>query len=118
LHDHSGLEHARAASEALFSGNVSGLSRQALEEVFESAPSITLPKAKLEGEGISAIDFLVEAQVVKSKREARELLSSNAVSVSAKKVDVETRITAEWLLFGEIALIRRGKKTWHVARFE
>ncbi|HEX3772943.1 MAG TPA: tyrosine--tRNA ligase [Polyangiaceae bacterium] len=118
LHEKAGLEQARSATEALFSGDVAKLSRKALEEVFESAPSITLPKAKLAGEGISAIDFLVEAQVVKSKREARELLSSNAVSVSARKADAETRITAEWLLFGEIALIRRGRKTWHVARFE
>jgi tyrosyl-tRNA synthetase len=118
LHGPSGLEHARSVSQALFSGDISGLSRATLEEVFQHAPSVTLPKARLEGEGIPAVDFLVEAAVVKSKREARELLSSNAVSISARKADAETRITSEWLLFGEIALIRRGRKTWHVARFE
>jgi tyrosyl-tRNA synthetase len=118
LHGPSGLEHARGVSQALFSGDVAGLSRATLEEVFQNAPSITLPKARLEGEGIPAIDFLVEAAVVKSKREARELLSSNAVSISARKAEAETRVTSEWLLFGEIALIRRGKKTWHVVRFQ
>jgi tyrosyl-tRNA synthetase len=118
LHGASGLEHARSVSQALFSGDISGLSRATLDEVFQSAPSVTFQKARLEGEGLSAIDFLVEAAVVKSKREARELLSSNAVSISARKADADTRITADWLLFGEIALIRRGKKTWHVARFE
>ena len=61
---------------------------------------------------------LVEAGVVKSKREAREFLSANAISISARKADAETRVTADFLLFGEIALIRRGKKNWHVARFE
>ena len=79
---------------------------------------MTFPKARLDGEGIAAIDFLVEAGVVKSKREAREFLSTNAISISARKADADTRVTADWLLFGEIALIRRGKKTWHVARFE
>jgi tyrosyl-tRNA synthetase len=118
LHGEVGLAHARAASQALFSGDVGSLPRATLEELFQSAPSIKLPKSRLEGEGISAIDFLLEAAVVKSKREARELLSSNAISISARKADAETRITTEWLLFGEIALIRRGKKTWHVARFE
>ena len=49
-----------------------GLSRATLEEVLQNAPSITLPKSRLEGEGIPASDFLVEAAVVKSKREARE----------------------------------------------
>jgi tyrosyl-tRNA synthetase len=118
LHGESGLAHARSASQALFSGDVGSLPRATLEELFQSAPSITLPKSRLDGEGISAIDFLVDAAVVKSKREARELLSSNAIMISARKADAETRITAEWLLFGEIALVRRGKKTWHVARFE
>ncbi len=118
LHGATGLAHARSASQALFSGDVGSLPRATLEELFQNAPSIKLPKARLDGEGVSAIDFLVEAGVVKSKREARELLSSNAIMISARKADAETRITAEWLLFGEIALIRRGKKTWHVARFE
>ncbi|HTA91218.1 MAG TPA: tyrosine--tRNA ligase [Polyangiaceae bacterium] len=117
LHGASGLEHARSVSQALFSGDVTSLSRATLDEVFQNAPSVTFAKARLEGEGMTAIDFLVEAAVVKSKREARELLSSNAVSISARKADADTRISADWLLFGEIALIRRGKKTWHVARF-
>jgi tyrosyl-tRNA synthetase len=118
LHGESGLAHAKNASQALFSGDIGSLPRSTLEELFQSAPSLTLPKARLEGEGISAIDFLVEASVVKSKREARELLSTNAIMISARKAEAETRVTAEWLLFGEIALIRRGKKTWHVVRFE
>ncbi len=118
LHGAEGLAHARNATQALFSGDVSSLPRATLEELFQSAPSVTMPKAKLEGEGLPAIDFLVEAGVVKSKREAREFLSTNAIMISARKADAETRVTSDWLLFGEIALIRRGKKTWHVARFE
>ena len=118
VHGADGLSQARSASHALFSGDVASLPRETLEELFQSAPTVTFPKARLDGEGIAAVDFLVEAGVVKSKREARELLSTNAISISARKADAETRVTADWLLFGEIALIRRGKKTWHVARFE
>jgi tyrosyl-tRNA synthetase len=118
LHGASGLEHARSVSQALFSGDVASLSRETLAEVFQNAPSVTLPKARLAGEGIPIADFLVEAGVVKSKREARELLSSGAVSVSGRKAEAEAKLTSEWLLFGEIALVRRGRKTWHVARFE
>ena len=118
VHGADGLGQARNASQALFSGDVASLPRATLEELFQSAPTVTFPKARLEGEGFSAIDFLVEAGVVKSKREAREFLSTNAIAISARKADVETRITADWLLFGEIALVSRGKKTWHVVRFE
>ena len=118
LHGAEGLAQARAATQALFSGDVTSLSRQTLEELFQTTPSVTLAKSKLEGEGIPAVDFLVEAGVVKSKREAREFLSSGAILISSRKADAETRVTSEWLLFGEIALVRRGKKNWHVARFE
>jgi tyrosyl-tRNA synthetase len=118
LHGEAGLAHARNASQALFSGDVGSLPRATLEELFQSAPSVTLAKSRLDGEGIPAVDFLVETAVVKSKREARELLSTNAVMISARKADADTRVTAEWLMFGEIALVRRGKKTWHVVRFE
>ena len=118
VHGADGVAQARNASQALFSGDVAALPRATLEELFRSAPTVTFPKARLDGEGIPAIDFLVEAGVVKSKREAREFLSTNAISISARKADADTRVTADWLLFGEIALIRRGKKTWHVARFE
>ena len=64
------------------------------------------------------VDLLVSAEVVKSKREARELLAANAIAINGRPAGVESRVTTEWLLHGEVALIRRGKKTWHVARFD
>ncbi|HET7539959.1 MAG TPA: tyrosine--tRNA ligase [Polyangiaceae bacterium] len=118
VHGADGLAQARNTTEALFSGDIAALPRETLEELFQSAPSVTFPKARLAGEGIPAVDFLVDAGVVKSKREAREFLSKDAIMISARKADADTRVTTDWLLFGEIALIRRGKKTWHVARFE
>ncbi len=35
----------------------------------------------------------------------------------AKWLAPEARVTADWLLHGEVLLVRRGKKAWHVARF-
>lgn len=118
LHGAPGLEQAERATQALFSGDVASLPRATLEELFQNAPSVKLSKSKLDGEGILAVDLLVEAGVAKSKREARELLASHAIGISARKADAEARVTPDWLLFGEIALIRRGKKNWHVVRFE
>jgi tyrosyl-tRNA synthetase len=117
VHGAAAREHAQAATAALFSGDVCGLSKSALEEVFQHAPSVTLAKSRIEGAGLPLVELLVEAAVVKSKREARELLASNAIAVSARKAEPETAITADWLLHGEVALIRRGRKTWHVVRF-
>jgi tyrosyl-tRNA synthetase len=118
VHGREGLAHAQAVTRALFSGEVAKLSKSTIDEVFEHAPSSTLAKARLAGEGASAVDFLVEAQIAKSKREARELLLSHSILISGRPADPETRVSMEWLLHGEVALVRRGKKTWHVVRFQ
>ncbi len=118
LHGAAGLAQAQNATRALFSGDVAALPKATLEEVFQSTPSVVLAKSKLAGEGMPAVDFLVEAGVAKSKREAREFLSTNAIAISGRKADAETRITSDWLLFGEIALVRRGKKSWSVVRVD
>jgi tyrosyl-tRNA synthetase len=118
LHGPEGLAQAKNATQALFSGDIAALPKATLEEVFQSAPSVTLDKTKLAGEGLPAVDFLVDAGVAKSKREARELLSGNGIAISGRKADADTHVTSEWLLFGEIAPVRRGKKNWTVVRVQ
>jgi tyrosyl-tRNA synthetase len=117
LHGKTALDQALLATQALFTGDVVSLPKATLEEVFATTPSVTLKKDSLSGEGVLVVDLLVEAQVVKSKREAREMLSSGAITLNAQKPTLETRFTENALLHGELAVIRRGKKNWHVARF-
>lgn len=117
VHGKEACEHAEAASRALFSGDVAGLPQATLDEVFANAPAVELPRSELAGEGALLVDLLVSAGVAKSKRESRELLSTGAVSVNGERVSAEERLTESQLLHGSIALIRRGKKSWHVARF-
>jgi tyrosyl-tRNA synthetase len=118
IHGQEGLDQAEATTKSLFSGDVSTLSKDTIADVFQNAPSARLSKSLLEGEGMPAVDLLVSAEVVKSKREARDLLSANAITINGRPMGVEGRLGPDWLLYGEVALIRRGKKTWHVARFE
>jgi tyrosyl-tRNA synthetase len=117
IHGPEAREHAETASQALFSGDVAGLPEATLDEVFASAPSTEHALTDIEGEGVAWLDLLVLMGVAKSKREAREFLSSGAVSVNGERVDVNGRLTRHKLLHGKIALVRRGKRTWHVARF-
>ncbi|HYO93202.1 MAG TPA: tyrosine--tRNA ligase [Polyangiaceae bacterium] len=118
IHGPTALAQAQAATAALFSGDVSGLSRDALLEVFQNAPAVTLGKAALAGDGLPLLELLTQAQVTQSKREARELLSTNAVLLNGRRASLDDRLTTDALLHGELAVVRRGKKTWHVVRFE
>ena len=117
VHGDEAVAQAETATRALFSGEVLGLSRALLDEVFASAPSSTLSRSRLAEDGAALVDVLVEASVAKSKREAREFLEQGAISLNGERASVDSRLTAQALLHGEVVLVRRGKKSWHVLRF-
>lgn len=116
LHGAAGLSEAKQASEALFSGDVSQLSSQLIEEAFSGAPQSEMARSRLQ-DGIEAVELLVEAGVVKSKREARQFLDSGAMSVNGERISAEFRLSASQLLHERLVLVRRGKKTWHMITF-
>lgn len=117
VHGAAALEKARRSAEALFSGDVSGLDADSLEQVFHDAPSSQHDKAVLAGDGAELLELMVRAGVVSSKREGRQLLDSGAISVNGERASLERRLSTSDLLHGSIALVRRGRKTWHVLRF-
>ena len=98
--------------------NVGDLSQASIADLFGSAPSARLTREKLAGAGYAVVDLLVDAAVVKSKREAREFLGNGAILINGRQPGPEDHVNADWLLHGETLLIRRGKKLWHVARFD
>jgi tyrosyl-tRNA synthetase len=117
VHGKDGLARAEAATKALFSGDVSSLGEEALTEVFGNAPSAALSRDRLAGDGAPVVDLLVEGAIAKSKREARELLEQGAVLVNGVVATLDARIRTDSLLFGQVLLVRRGKKLWHMLRF-
>jgi tyrosyl-tRNA synthetase len=118
LHGADGLAQAQQATDALFSGNVADLSQATISDLFGSTPATTLPKSKLAGEGYQVVDLLVDGGVVKSKREAREFLGNNAILINGRVPQADAQLGTDWLLHDEVLLIRRGKRLWHVVRFE
>ena len=121
LHGTAAMENAEAAGKALFSGDASslmGLDLATLREVFASVPNKVMSKALLgsggEGEGLALLDVLVDPdlKLAASKREARDFLTANAVTVNGKPVTLESRLKPADLLHGCFIAIRRGKKQW------
>jgi len=117
VHGASALEQAKRASEALFSGDVSGLDAATLAQVFEDAPASQHERTLLAGDGLELLELLVATKLVSSKREARQMLESGAISLNGARVGLEHRVTERDLLHGSMSLLRRGKKNWHVARW-
>ncbi len=117
LHGTAAMENAEAAGKALFSGEVGGLDKDTLIDVFASVPTTEHARSGLEGDGIDPVELLIECNLASSKREAREFLSGNSVSINGNKIDADTRITADHLLHDSFIAIRRGKKKWHMTKW-
>ncbi|MFZ2874966.1 MAG: tyrosine--tRNA ligase [Phycisphaerales bacterium] len=117
LHGPTEADAAEAAARALFAGDIAALPPAVLEEALASAPSSTHDKASL-GAGVPVVDLLVTVQLAQSKREAKEFLASGSVTVNGRKVGPEDRVATSDLLHGRVIALRRGKKNWHVTRWE
>jgi tyrosyl-tRNA synthetase len=111
------MQRAEAAGKALFSGDIAGLDEPTLLEVLADVPSSEHAKADLEGDGLDPIDLLKRTGLASSNREAREFLANGSVSVNGAKIDADTRLTGDHLLHGSLLAVRRGKKKWHLTRW-
>jgi len=117
LHGKPAADLAEHAAQALFSGDVARLDLATLNEVFAEVPASEHAKSDLAGEGVALVDLLAQTTLAKSKREAREHLGAGAVSLNGEPIGPDDRLTPSRLLHGSIALLRRGKKAWHVTRW-
>jgi tyrosyl-tRNA synthetase len=118
IHGETEFDRALSASKALFSGAVKSLDESMLSEVFADVPASTLPKGRLEGDGLELVSLLPETPLASSKRESRQFLEQGAVSVNGEKVALDRSLGTADLLHGTTVLLRRGKKLWHALRFE
>lgn len=107
LHGASEYEKAEKISTLLFGGEVHGLSA---DDIISNLKTIPTVKIK---ENTKIIDLLVDNNICSSKREAREMLSSNAISLNNEKVtDKNLEVTKEIAIDSKIVLIRKGKKKY------
>lgn len=118
LHGEDEANAAVAASRALFSGEIASLSESMLRDVMGDVPSSDHEIARLEGQGVSAVELLIETGLAKSKRQAREFLGAGSVSVNGEKVGEDAMLTRNHLLHGSMIALRRGKKNWHLTRWK
>ena len=75
-------------------------------------------RRRVRGTGASLVDMLARTTLAASKREARDLLGTGAISVNGVKVEADRMLESQDLLEGRIILLRRGRKHWHAAEWE
>ena len=112
LHGKDEYEKAVDISEKLFSGDIKSISSKDLLIGLKGVPSCDI-------ESCTLIDLLVNNNICSSKREAREFLSSNSISINGDIVNDENMmIDKNIAIDGQFIVIRRGKKKYFIGNFK
>ncbi|QMS85534.1 tyrosine--tRNA ligase [Candidatus Xianfuyuplasma coldseepsis] len=107
VHGRDAYESALRISSALFSGDVQSLSADEIREGFKDVPSIVLH------EELDLVDVLIESGLASSKRQSREFISNNAISVNGEKIqDLNFVVSKTNAINNEFTVLRRGKKKY------
>lgn len=115
VHGETALEKALRASEVLFGKEISGLSVQEILDIFADVPSTELERSKLDG--LTLGDALVISGLAPSKGEAKRLAQGGGVCVNNRRVsDAREAITASDLIDGQLLVLRKGSKHYHLIK--
>jgi tyrosyl-tRNA synthetase len=117
VHGEDGLSAAVRASNALFGGELKGLSARELASIFADVPSGQLERTRV-AEGISALDLLVDSGFVASKGEGRRGITSGGFYLNNERImDPAAQLSDSDLLGDGIVVLRQGKKKYFIVRF-
>ena len=110
VHGDAVAREARAATDALFGGDISAMSVEQLLRIFPNAPSKTVP---FQADGWRVQTFLTEGGLTKSISQATQLIRSRSVSVNGRLfIEEFRRLTLPDAIEGKLFVIRKGKKDY------
>lgn len=113
LHGEEEYEKAKRMSESLFSEDITKLSAEDIIECLKDIPKFEIIENTL------LVDLLVDNSICASKREAREMISSGAISINNKKeMDLEKEITKEDSIENKVIIIKKGKKKYYLGFYK
>lgn len=113
LHGADEYEKAVSISEKLFAGNFKELNVKDIEIGLKGVPNFDI-----DGE-VTLIDMLTNNGVCSSRREAREFLNSNSISINGDTVNDENMIiNKDIAIEGKLVIVRRGKKKYFIGNIK
>lgn len=113
LRGESEYQRAVKLTDSLFNNKFDDLSAKEIEEVFrgEEIKSIAIDT--------NIVDFLINMGVCTSKREAREFIEGNAITINGIKVNnVDIVIDKTYLIDNTYIIVKRGKKKYYLGKIK
>ena len=119
VHGNSGLHTAQQATAAFFGAAIDNLTDEALSEIFADVPSHQFSLATLNGEGLPLIEVMSSTKLAASRSAARRTIEQGGAYINNIRVsDSSYHITSEDLAGRTALVLRSGKKSYALARFQ
>lgn len=78
-----------------------------------------MPQSTIARQSENLAIWLVDTGIVDSRRQSREFINNNAISINGEKInDVDYEIGPDDAIDGKYIIVRRGKKKYHLVIFE
>jgi tyrosyl-tRNA synthetase len=118
IHGEAALEKATGATQALFGSEIRDLDKAALLEAFAGAASTKKPRSAIAAP-VPVVDLLVEGGLCGGKGAARKDIQGGGIYLNNERVsEVTATVSADDLLADFALVLRKGKKSYHLFRFE
>lgn len=112
LHGKEAYEEAVEISESLFKGDIKKLNANEIETAFKGLTPYQITEEK------NIVDLLTEANICKSKREAREFITNGSITLNGEKIEnTDFLVNKNVAIEQKYVVIRRGKKKYYIIKF-
>jgi len=111
VHAEEGLASAQRITELLFNGQVQTLTLAELEQLEQDGLTVNT----ISNMQISIAELLVKSKLASSKRQARELITANAIKINSMVVTDE-HAQLDISLFERFWIMQRGKKQFRLIK--
>lgn len=112
LHGVEEYNHAVELSHLLFQEKFKNLTKADIKEIFNEQEIKEVTANTL-------VDLLIEVGAAKSKREAREFITSGAIKVNGEKnTSIDSVLKEEDYIEKEYIIIKRGKKNYYLGKIK
>ena len=112
IHGKEAYDNAVKIADAFFKGDIRELTYQQLKDATSDLEKSTIEDNTL------LIDTLVNLHVASSKREARDLINGNSITVNGEKVnDLNFVLKKEDAFDNKLTIIKKGKKFYYAVNF-
>ncbi|MFV0246557.1 MAG: tyrosine--tRNA ligase [Mycoplasmatales bacterium] len=112
VHGKDNADNAIKISNMLFSGDIKDIKADDIKDNFINETIYDI------NDNVSILDLLITTNLASSKREAREFISNNSISINSQKITSEEDIISKDRAIDNVyLLIKRGKKNYAFAMF-